>query len=100
MAAALELSVEEFQEKYVRQVGVRKSLIELAGGDCIFFDNSRRTCQVYKARPRQCRTWPFWTSNLRSPETWKTVCDRCPGANCGDVFPLEEIRLLLNVVSV
>ena len=59
LAAALRLEVAEFERRCVRAVGVRKSLIELANGDCIFFHRESRTCRVYKERPRQCRTWPF-----------------------------------------
>ena len=62
-----EISMEEFQKRYVRLIGIRKSLIELANGDCVFFDNHRRCCQVYEARPRQCRTWPFWSQLIISP---------------------------------
>eukprot|EP00961_Rhodomonas_salina_P046921 629705-Rhodomonas_salina.2 len=25
-------------------------------------------CSLYEARPKQCRTWPFWPENLASPE--------------------------------
>ena len=70
MAAVVEMSVEDFEAEYVRRVGVRKSLIEYDNGDCVFFDNKSRKCGVYAARPRQCRTWPFWDSNIRTPEAW------------------------------
>ena len=71
LAALLKLDVEEFEKRYVRRVGIRKSLVEFPNGDCIFFHSESRTCQVYQARPRQCRTWPFWNSNLASPEAWQ-----------------------------
>ncbi len=67
----LKLEVAEFERRYVRQVGIRKSLIEFPNGDCVFFHGESRSCQVYDARPRQCRTWPFWNSNLASPEAWQ-----------------------------
>lgn len=91
LAAAMGIDVEEFQRRYVRKVGIRKSLIEWANGDCVFFDGKSRTCQVYDARPRQCRTWPFWHSNLTSEVTWKDTADRCHGCNRGRVVPLEQI---------
>ena len=75
----------------VRKVGIRKSLIEWGNGDCIFFHGESRTCQVYDARPRQCRTWPFWPSNLASPDTWADTAERCPGCNHGRLVPLESI---------
>lgn len=85
------MGVEEFEAKYVRKVGVRKSLIEFDNGDCVFFDGRSRRCRVYNARPRQCRTWPFWPSNLKSPSTWRAMAEHCPGANCGKLIPLAEI---------
>jgi uncharacterized protein len=89
MSALLKISVEQFNKRYIRLIGVRKSLIELSNGDCIFFDNVHRGCQVYQARPRQCRTWPFWTSNLSSPKSWQDIAARCPGCNRGPNFSLE-----------
>src|SRR5580698_7318774 len=61
-------NVEKFEQKYVRKVGNRRSLKEFSNGDCVFFDGEARKCTVYGARPRQCRTWPFWNSNLETPE--------------------------------
>ena len=100
MAAALKLDVARFEEKYVRLVGIRKSLIELPNGDCIFFDSRGRSCQIYELRPRQCRTWPFWASNLRTPQTWQETCLDCPGANHGPRISLSEIHSRLRVVRV
>lgn len=78
MAAAVGIDVAGFEKKYVRQVGIRKSLRELPGGNCVLFDSRTHTCRVYNARPRQCRTWPFWRSNLRTPEAWEETCRHCP----------------------
>lgn len=100
MAAALGLEVEKFQKKYVRQVGIRKSLIELPGGDCVFFDNQNRNCRVYEVRPRQCRTWPFWESNLRTPEAWQRTSRDCPGANHGLLVSAREIQAQMDVMQV
>ncbi len=36
MSALLRVSKEDFQKRYVRLIGIRKSLIELANGDCVF----------------------------------------------------------------
>jgi uncharacterized protein len=100
MAAALALTADVFQRRFVRSIGIRKSLIEYANGDCVFFDNESRRCRVYAARPRQCRTWPFWASNLSSPAAWKGIAERCPGCNRGLLVPLLEIQAHLEVVRV
>ena len=92
MAAASGATVAEFESRFVQQVGIRKSLIERPNGDCIFFDGRERRCRVYQARPRQCRTWPFWQSNLGSPSRWKETCEACPGSGQGRLVPCEEIE--------
>lgn len=92
LAERLGMESGAFEKKYVRPVGVRRSLVEYKNGDCVFFDNKSRKCQVYEQRPRQCRTWPFWNSNLRSPETWAETCEVCPGSGKGKLYQLEHIQ--------
>ena len=100
MATAVHLDVDEFERRYVRRVGMRKSLIERANGDCVFFHGESRTCQFYSARPRQCRTWPFWASNLASPAAWQQMCDRCPGGDRGPLVPIGKIHAQMGVINV
>ena len=90
LAAARGEDVDHFSRRYVRQVGVRYSLIEKPGGDCIFWDKGSG-CTVYEARPAQCRTWPFWAENVESPATWSEVGGGCPGVDRGRVYTVEEI---------
>ena len=92
LAETQQLSVEDFEDQYVRKVGIRKSLKEFSNGDCVFFDSESRKCTVYEARPRQCRTWPFWDSNLRDEAAWEATCDACPGSGQGRLYELEEIE--------
>ena len=94
------MEVEEFEKNYVRKVGIRKSLREFSNGDCVFFDNKNRNCGVYQARPRQCRTWPFWDSNLKSEAAWKTTCEHCPGSGKGKLVPLETIEKQRKVMKL
>jgi Fe-S-cluster containining protein len=100
MAAIVRLSVEDFEAEYVRRVGVRKSLVEYENGDCVFFDNKSRKCGVYAGRPRQCRTWPFWDSNIRTPEAWADTCQACPGSGQGHLYQLEEIQHQAAVIRI
>ena len=92
IASLVELEVDEFEAKYVRKIGVRKSLVEFSNGDCVFFDNQTRKCNVYEARPRQCRSWPFWQSNLKSKEAWSETCAVCPGSGQGKLYSIDEIE--------
>ncbi len=91
LAANQGLEISEFEQKFVREIGRRKSLIEYSNGDCVFFDGKTRKCTVYDARPRQCRTWPFWDSNIRTEEAWQRTCEICPGSGVGNIVPVEEV---------
>lgn len=91
LAAELRLSTDEFGRRFLRRVGDRISLVERPNGDCVFWD-ANRGCTVYESRPVQCRTWPFWTENLESRETWEETGSRCPGIDRGDWFSVESIE--------
>jgi hypothetical protein len=76
-----------------------RTLREKANGDCVFYEKGRG-CTIYPVRPAQCRTWPFWESNLASPETWRQTCEVCPGSGRGELIPAEEITRRLNIVRL
>jgi Fe-S-cluster containining protein len=108
----LKITSEETIERYCRRIGDRYSLKENRNGrgeyDCIFLKEeqtkvvqgeevavqTRRTCSVYAARPLQCRTWPFWDSNLSSPEIWEMSAKRCHGMNRGREFSRAEMEAI------
>jgi Fe-S-cluster containining protein len=100
LAARLGESVESFERNYVRRVGIRKSLVEFPNGDCVFFNGDSRKCTVYEQRPRQCRTWPFWDSNLRTPNEWARTCEVCPGSGHGRLYTIGQIESQRKVVKV
>lgn len=77
---------------HTRPARGKVSLTEFANGDCVFFDPATRGCKVYPVRPVQCRTWPFWSSNIANPEGWQQVQQGCPGAGCGPLYVLSEIQ--------
>ncbi|HAG90573.1 MAG TPA: zinc/iron-chelating domain-containing protein [Bdellovibrionales bacterium] len=79
MAEHLGLSVGEFKKKYCAGADGVWGLIQPEGlEDCIFLKDKR--CQVYEARPTQCRTWPFWPENMNAKAWKKEVVAFCPGA--------------------
>ena len=100
LAKLAELEVAEFEKQYVRRIGIRKSLVEFPNGDCVFFDNEQRNCKVYDARPRQCRTWPFWDSNLKTEDDWERTCQECPGSGKGKLYSLEQIEQQRTVTRI
>ena len=91
--------VEQVWARYTRPERSGRSLREKANNDCIFFD-AAQGCTIYSVRPRQCRTWPFWQSNLSSPAAWEETCQRCPGSGKGELIPAEEITRRLQVIEI
>jgi Fe-S-cluster containining protein len=67
----------------------RLSLREKSNFDCIFWKGG---CTVYKARPLQCRTFPFWDSVVCSEEAWNNTGKSCPGINTGTLHEKEKIE--------
>lgn len=97
-AKLLNLTPDEFTQQHTRKIGWRRSLLELKNWDCEFLrpdSNGRKTCAIYEARPIQCRTWPFWKSNLQSRRAWESTSKGCPGVNTGSVHPLPVIQAAL-----
>jgi Fe-S-cluster containining protein len=89
IAEFLGMSEREFRRRHCRRVFSRISLKELSNGDCIFWKDG---CTIYEARPRQCRTFPWWGPNLESPEAWRETMLRCRGCGKGRLWTYEEIR--------
>jgi len=60
LAAHLDLTVPEFEEKHIVEVTRKgEKLIKGADQACQFLDANRR-CTVYSARPRDCREYVCW----------------------------------------
>ena len=82
--------------EYLRRVGRRFSLTEdKKNGDCCFLKTvgGKRICTIYPVRPLQCRTWPFWDSNLQSPGDWAEAAEGCPGMNTGAHHEFVQIEV-------
>jgi Fe-S-cluster containining protein len=97
LAEYFKISEAEVEKKYLRLVGKRWSIRENSRTkDCLFlvpFEGARG-CAIYPVRPNQCRTWPFWSSNLECPDDWNWAADTCPGINRGKLYTFEEIEAI------
>ena len=100
IAEYLDKPVGEIRLLQTRPARGKMSLTEFANGDCVFFDPHSRTCTIYPVRPVQCRTWPFWKSNLASPELWDQADKDCPGVGQGEFVSLETIEALAAQIDV
>lgn len=97
IAEYLKIPVEDFVHRYTHRVNGRLSLREDPRTyDCVFLKGKR--CEVYGARPKQCRTFPWWRENLESKETWNEASLRCEGINHPEarVVAFEEIENILS----
>jgi len=111
LADHLKLSPYDVVDRYCRKLDGQFSLTERRNAhgeyDCVFLKEipageqqggdgqvhqTRRVCGIYEARPLQCRTWPFWPSNLSSQEAWNNAGRRCHGINQGREFTKDQIQ--------
>lgn len=102
IARFLNLSVQEFCQRYVRQVEDRLALLEYAqignsqNFDCVFLKDKK--CQIYSVRPKQCRTFPWWPQNLNSEEEWREAAKHCEGINPeAPLVPFGTIQTQLDI---
>jgi Fe-S-cluster containining protein len=100
MATALGMDLPTFLQAHARTIHGRWSLLERPGPrgmDCILLDRETQSgkalCRVYRDRPSQCRTWPFWQRNLVSRDAWAKARESapCPGMGQGPLIPPESI---------
>lgn len=107
LASRLHLSTAEFLERYTHHTPAGRSLTERPtphGNDCVFLDREKEpgkaVCGVYEDRPAQCRTWPFWKSNLVSRGAWERAKRICPGMDKGTLHAVHEIRIIRSKVEI
>jgi len=91
LAKRLGLSEKDFKKAYTYKVWGKRSLVEKENNDCIFW-SATAGCTVYEDRPVQCRTWPFWDSNIKTPRQWEKTAKDCPGCNQGKKHSRENIE--------
>jgi Fe-S-cluster containining protein len=95
IAAFVGMDTTEFETRHTRSENGRKSLLEHPGGDCEFLErepSGKTRCRIHPVRPVQCRTWPFWDSNLKNRRAWDSAARACPGMNAGAHHPLPVIQ--------
>jgi uncharacterized protein len=100
MAAFMKMDENAFRDHFATVLAGQWSLKELKRDgqyDCVFLDRDKEgkaLCSIYSARPKQCRTWPFWSENLTSEKEWRLAKQICPGMNSGNFFPADQVRLV------
>lgn len=69
--------------------------IEVEGATgCPFLADGR--CSIHDIKPRQCKTYPFWSENLTSEKRWNAEKRYCEGIDpAGDDYgPFDIVALL------
>ena len=95
IADYLKIPLAQLRRKYLKRIGLRRSIIENPGSkDCIFLERTgdEKKCRIYPVRPSQCRTWPFWSGNLAGKDNWDRATRRCDGVNQGRHYGFEQIE--------
>jgi len=106
MAGTLGIGSDEFLERFTRDTPAGRSLTERFGPrgyDCVFLrrdTEGKALCAVYESRPAQCRSWPFWRSNLRSRRVWDDAARGCPGMDSGELHAPATIRITRERVEI
>ena len=92
IAAYLSISASPFGDTFLYTWENQQCIRETDDGRCLFFDNG---CRIYPVRPRQCRTFPFWFTNLRAEAQWNKIRSQCPGIGIGRLYTKAEILNIL-----
>ncbi len=100
IAEHLDKPIGEIRLMHTRMLRGKISLTEFPNGDCTFFDGQTRSCKIYPVRPPQCKTWPFWKSNVSDEQAWQQTVKECPGSGTGDLIPLDEIEKRISVIDL
>lgn len=99
IAAFLGISPAKFCADFTFMHGNIRSLVEKNNGDCVFFQREKG-CTIYAVRPVQCKTYPFWVTNLRSLRRWALACSACPGIGEGRHHSKEKILEVLQTPGI
>lgn len=94
IAASLGVHGAEVLARHTRSALGGTSLREEPDGSCVYFE-PQRGCRVYAARPRQCRSWPFWARVVATPAAWEREAAACPGMGSGELFGPARIDELV-----
>ena len=90
----LGLSKNWFRRRYLRKLEDELVLASETSGKCVFLQKDGG-CRVYRVRPLQCQTYPFWPENLSSQKSWQREARRCEGIGRGSEVPVQLIEMTL-----
>ncbi len=90
----LKINETEFFKVYTKWTHTNEedflSLGDLPNDDCAFLKDNH--CQIYPARPLQCRVYPYWPRVIKSSYSWKNEKNYCPGIGEGNLIDVEVVK--------
>ena len=90
-----DLSIKDFIKLYCEKTyGFVHFKERRKNSECQFLEKKR--CSIYKARPTQCRTWPFWAENMNAKKWNKEIINFCPGIGKGKIISDSKIQKLID----
>jgi Fe-S-cluster containining protein len=92
IAAHLQLTHADFEEKYVHRTKRTLRLRKPPQGQCLFHRDNR--CSIHVVKPVQCRVFPYWPEIIESGDTWTEAGRTCPGINKGPLVQIEAAKHL------
>ena len=95
MAKFFNLSTTQFTKKHCHKSedGLFYLKNEEGRKSCMFLNGKK--CDVYSARPHQCRTWPFWPEVMNAKSWDNEVKNYCPGIGKGQYHSPQKIKEVL-----
>ena len=90
-----DLSIKDFIKLYCEKTyGFVHFKEHRKNSECQFLEKKR--CSIYKARPTQCRTWPFWSENMKTKIWNEEIQSFCPGIGKGKIIQQSQIEKNIN----
>lgn len=93
-AAFLEMTVEEFELRYVVRTKYTMRLRKPHGSQCHFLHEGG--CRIHPVKPVQCRLFPFWPELVESRAEWKATGRNCPGIGKGQLIQIGAAMEIAN----
>jgi len=63
---------------------------------CIYIRGDKR-CDVHKAKPAQCRAYPFWGENMKNDQSWQKTKQLCPGLDHHEAILIDGETIKLHL---
>ena len=92
LAELLGLTLRTFKRRYAFVDKYGWTQLRTTENRCVFLDPDTNLCQVYEARPAQCRTFPFWRDLVADGRWTDEARALCEGVGQGRLYTIDEVE--------